>query len=75
RAAETAQARELLRELAAELVRRGVQPEPLKARAGSARYRTDVVGWYLRANGSLGVGPAGEYYVLDVAPSVRGRFR
>lgn len=75
RAAETAQARELLRDLAAELTRRGVAPQPLQARAGSVRYRTDVVGWYLRANGSLGVGLAGEYYVLDVAPTLRGRFR
>ena len=73
RAAETARARELLRGLVEELRRRGVAPGPLRARAGSARYRTDVVGWYLRADGSLGVGERGEYYVLDVAPSVRAR--
>ncbi|GAA0293958.1 hypothetical protein [Kineococcus aurantiacus] len=75
RAAETARARELLRGFAADLLRRGRVPGPLRARAGAARYRTDVVGWYLRADGSLGVGPAGEYYVLDVAPSLAGRFR
>ena len=75
RAAETERAREVLRELVAELHRRGVEPGPLRARAGRARYRTDRVGWYLRADGSLGVGPAGEYYVLDVAPSLAGRFR
>ncbi len=65
----------MLREFVAELQRRGIAPETLRARAGSARYRTDVVGWYLRANGSLGVDGAGEYYVLDVAPSLLGRFR
>ncbi|ABS02524.1 hypothetical protein [Kineococcus radiotolerans] len=75
RAAETARARAALAAFAAELLRRGVAPGPLRARAGSARYRTDRVGWYLRADGSLGVGPAGEYYVLDVAPSLAGRFR
>lgn len=75
RAAETARARELLREFVAELTRRGLAPGPLQARAGSARYRTGLVGWYLRANGSLGVGPAGEYYVLDVPPRLAGRFR
>jgi hypothetical protein len=75
RAGETARARELLAGFVAELHRRGLAPVPLRARAGSARYRTDRVGWYLRADGSLGVGPAGEYYVLDVAPSLAGRFR
>ncbi|MEZ0490991.1 hypothetical protein AB2L28_01920 [Kineococcus sp. TBRC 1896] len=75
RAAETERARELLRALVVELRRRGEQPGPLRARAGSARYRTDVVGWYLRADGSLGVGEGAEYYVLDVAPGLRARFR
>lgn len=75
RAAETVRAQELLRDFVGELRRRGIAPEALRARAASARYRTDLVGWYLRANGSLGVGPAGEYYVLDVAPSLAGRFR
>ncbi|WP_432510539.1 hypothetical protein [Kineococcus sp. SYSU DK001] len=75
RAAETAQAQDLLRGFVAELHRRGREPGPLRARAGSVRCRTDVVGWYLRANGSLGVDPAGRYYVLDVAPVLLGRFR
>ena len=73
RAQETAQARALLAGFAAELRRRGAAPEPLRASAGGAWYRTGLTGWYLRRDGSLALGVDGRYYVLAVPPSLRGR--
>ncbi|NAZ78290.1 hypothetical protein GTQ99_23200 [Kineococcus sp. T13] len=68
RAQETARAREALASFAAELRRRGVPAGPLRARVGRARARTGLTGWYLRRDGSLGLGADGGFYVLDVAP-------
>jgi hypothetical protein len=51
--------------------------EELTARpwSGGGRYRTGIVGWYLRTNRSVGVGVDGSFYVL-VVPTVRfGRWR
>lgn len=75
RARDAAAARELLAGFRAELLRRGVVPEPLRAAAGSARYRTGLSGWYLRRNGSLGLTVDGGFYVLTVAPSLTARLR
>lgn len=53
----------------------GLAPLPLEARpySGSGKYRTDVVGWYLRRDHSLGVDAEGRYYVLVVPRSLRSR--
>ena len=53
----------------------GVEPTPLRARpySGGGRLRTDVVGWYVRRDLRAGVGTDGRWYVLVVAPSLRGR--
>ena len=53
----------------------GVEPTRLRARpySGSGSLRTDVVGWYVRRDRSAGVGTDGRWYVLVVAPSLRGR--
>ncbi|WP_432521087.1 hypothetical protein [Kineococcus sp. SYSU DK006] len=75
RAQETARAREALASFAAELRRRGVAAGPLRARAGRARCRTGLTGWYLRRDGSLGLGVDGGFYVLDVAPRLLARLR
>ena len=55
----------------------GLPTEELTARpwSGRGRYRTGVVGWFLRRNGSVGIGTDGGYYVLNVAPMRLGRWR
>jgi hypothetical protein len=75
RAAETAQARSLVANFVREMQARGVHPQPLRARVPHTRaaYRTNVVGWYIRRNQSLGVDADANYYVLDTAPSVAAR--
>lgn len=42
---------------------------------GRGRYRTDVTGWYLKRDRSIGVSTDGSYYVLVVAPERFGRWR
>jgi hypothetical protein len=51
--------------------------EELTARpwSGGGRYRTGVLGWYLRRDRSVGVGLDGSFYVLVVAPVRFGRWR
>ena len=55
----------------------GLPTEELTARpwSGRGRYRTGVQGWFLRRNGSVGVGTDGSFYVLNVAPVPLGRWR
>ena len=55
----------------------GLPTEELTARpwSGSGRYRTGIVGWFLRRNGSVGVDTDGRFYVLNVAPARLGRWR
>ena len=55
----------------------GLPTDELTARpwSGGGRYRTGVVGWYLRANRSVGVGTDGGFYVLLVPPVPFGRWR
>ncbi len=53
----------------------GVEPTRLRALpySGSGSLRTDVVGWYVRRDHRAAVGSDGRWYVLVVAPSLRGR--
>jgi hypothetical protein len=55
----------------------GLPTEELTARpwSGSGRYKTGVVGWFLRRNGSVGVDTDGRFYVLNVPPVTLGRWR
>ncbi len=55
----------------------GLPTEELTARpySGSGRYRTGVIGWFLRRTGSVGVDTDGRFYVLNVAPVPLGRCR
>ncbi|GAA2824005.1 hypothetical protein [Kribbella solani] len=75
KAAETARARELLRDFIATLKERGVEPEPLRAQVigSNASYRTELVGWYLRRNRSLAVDVDGNFYILGVPASLKAR--
>ena len=75
RAAESAQARELLAGFVATMNERGVQPEPLRAQVvgSNTSYRTDLTGWYLRRNRSLAVDVDGNFYILGVPASLKAR--
>jgi hypothetical protein len=72
-AAETARARRLVADFAATAAARGLRATPLTARgySGRGRYRTGLRGWYLRPG--VAVGTDGEFYLLTVPDSVRGR--
>ena len=76
-ARESAKAQVLVDRFVAQATQAGLATEELTARpwSGRGRYRTGVVGWYLRRDRSLGVGLDGSYYVLVVAPERFGRWR
>jgi hypothetical protein len=74
---ESAKAQVLIDRFVAEAKQAGLPTEELTARpwSGGGRYRTGVVGWYLRSNRSVGVGADGSFYVLVVPPVRFGRWR
>jgi hypothetical protein len=74
---ESAKAQVLIDRFVEQATQAGVPTEELTARpwSGGGRYRTGVVGWYLRANRSVGVSTDGGFYVLNVAPVRFGRWR
>jgi hypothetical protein len=74
---ESAKAQVLIDRFVERAKQSGVPTEELTARpwSGGGRYRTGVVGWYLRANRSVGVSTDGGFYVLNVAPVRFGRWR
>ena len=74
---ESAKAQVLLDRFVAHATSAGLPTEELTARpwSGRGRYRTGVVGWYLRRDRSVGVGVDGGYYLLVVAPERFGRWR
>ncbi len=76
-AEESAKAQVLLDRFVARAKEAGLPTEQLTARpwSGRGRYRTGVVGWYLRPDRSVGVGQDGRYYVLVVPPQRFGRWR
>jgi len=75
RADDVARARGLVAGFVTEARRRGLAVSPLLARGGDSRdtYRTGLVGWYLRRDGSLAVADDGEMYVMVVRRSLRSR--
>ena len=74
---ESAKAQVLIDRFVERATQAGLPTEELTARpwSGRGRYRTGVVGWYLRRNRSIGVSTDGGYYVLVVAPERFGRWR
>ena len=76
RAHDVEQARALVAGFVAEARRLGLATADLLVRAGESRvtYRSGLVGWYLRRDGSLGVAEDGELYVLSAPRSLRARF-
>jgi hypothetical protein len=77
RAQESATAQVLIEQFVVRAAEAGLPTEELFARpwSGRGRYRTGVLGWYLRNDGSVGVGRDGKYYVLVVPPVRFGRWR
>ncbi|MET7280412.1 hypothetical protein ABZS29_19405 [Kribbella sp. NPDC005582] len=75
KAAESAQARELLVEFVRELTERGVAPEPLRAQVigSGTSYRTGISGWYLRKNKSVAVDTDANFYILGTPASLTAR--
>lgn len=75
KAAETAQARALLADFVRKMKAQGVEPRPLRAPVvgSGVSYRTDITGWYLRRNRSLGVDADGNYYILGAPASLKAR--
>jgi hypothetical protein len=74
---ESAKAQVLIEQFVAQAVQAQLPTEELTARpwSGRGRYRTGVVGWYLRRDQSLGIGVDGSYYVLNVPTVPFGRWR
>ncbi|TDC32723.1 hypothetical protein, partial [Kribbella albertanoniae] len=75
RAAESAEARELLVAFVGELRERGVAPEALRAQVigSGTSYRTGISGWYLRKNRSVGVDTEANFYILGTTASLAAR--
>jgi hypothetical protein len=74
-AAETAQARAQLAEFVRRMKAHGIEPRLLRAPVvgSGASYRTDITGWYLRRNRSLGTDTDGNYYILGTPASLKAR--
>ncbi len=75
RAAESRQASRLLESFAQRAAAAGIPTTRLKAHAysGDARYKTDIEGWYLRRDRSVGVDTQGRFYLLAVPSSLASR--
>ncbi|KQT01438.1 hypothetical protein [Cellulomonas sp. Leaf395] len=75
--AESAQAQEQIDAFLRRALTSGPSPEPLAARSydGRARYKTPLVGWYLRRDETVAIDTDGKFYVLTVPSSLAARFR
>lgn len=75
KATESRQASELLKAFARQALVAGIPTTRLKARAynGDSRYRTNVEGWYLRRDRSVGIDTEGRFYVLSAPSSLSAR--
>jgi hypothetical protein len=77
RAAETAQAQRLVEQFAADAAAAGIEPVRFTARSynGDARFRTNITGWYLKRDRSIGVGTDGNFYVLHAPGGLHSLLR
>lgn len=75
-AGESRQAAELIALFVADAQAAGITPEVLTARSydGGSRYRSNVTGWYLKHDRSVGVDADGEFYVLTAPARFLSRF-
>lgn len=76
REAESAQARVLVAQFARDATAAGITARRLTARAynGSTRYRTQITGWYLKRDRSLGISTDGVFYVMSTGGGLSARF-
>ena len=76
-AGESARARAMLRDFVAKARAQEIESEPLVVQGygGKGRARSQVKGWYLRMDRSVGVGEDGEFYVLTAPLGVVDRIR
>lgn len=76
KAAEGHRASTLLQDFVRHAQAAGIPATRLRARShrGKARYGTNVVGWYLRHDRSVGVSTDGAFYVLTTPASPTARF-
>jgi hypothetical protein len=74
---EAVEAQALIDAFIEQATRVGLPPEELTARpwSGNARYRTGLIGWFLRRDKSIGIDSQGRFYVLVVPPQRFGRWR
>ncbi|BDZ60321.1 hypothetical protein Lsed01_01538 [Demequina sediminis] len=77
RQAESREAAVLIAQFARDAAAAGVRAEVLTARSynGQSRVRTQVTGWYLKRDRSVGVGTDGLFYVLSTPVGLRERLR
>jgi len=75
KAAESRAAAALIQDFTRRATAEGLATTRLLARSysGNARYRTDIEGWYLRRDHSIGIGIDGGFYVLSTPTSLRAR--
>ncbi|TDC40210.1 hypothetical protein E1211_01615 [Micromonospora sp. 15K316] len=75
RAAEHAEAAEIVAWFVAEAKRRGLRPTPLTARscAGRGRYRTRLTGWYVDRARTRAIDVDGRWHLLTVPGGLRAR--
>ena len=75
REAESRQALALIAGFVKDARASGVAPTRLRARSygGDARYRSNIEGWYIRKDRSVGVGTDGRFYVLSTPTSLSAR--
>jgi hypothetical protein len=74
---DSARARAMLADFVQRARARGIAPEPLVVQGygGKGSARSQVKGWYLRVDRSVGVGEDGEFYVLTAPLTVLDRIR
>jgi hypothetical protein len=72
RAAEDRAAAGLIQDFTRRATAAGLATTRLRARSygGNSRYRTNVDGWYLRRDHSIGIGNDGRFYVLSTPTSL-----
>ncbi|MDO4792444.1 MAG: hypothetical protein Q3999_08190 [Buchananella hordeovulneris] len=75
-AARTAQARQLIARFLTAAERHCIQPQSLRLTGyNGTSARTNLRGWYLRLDRTVGIDTAGNFYVLTAPLSLLDRFR